>query len=110
MSTTSMTYPLRLPASLKRAAEEFAEADGVSLNAFVTVAVAEKVSALTTERFFSERRGKADPARLLAMLNRKGTEAPRPGDELPEGFSRPGPAPAGFAEGKARYRRNPRAR
>lgn len=35
-------YPLKLPASVKAAAARLARADGVSLNQFIAVAVAEK--------------------------------------------------------------------
>jgi hypothetical protein len=40
------TFPLRLPASIKNAANLMALKDGVSLNYFITVAVAEKISRL----------------------------------------------------------------
>jgi predicted HicB family RNase H-like nuclease len=36
------TYPLKLPASMKKAAAELAAHDGVSLNQFIAAAVAEK--------------------------------------------------------------------
>jgi predicted HicB family RNase H-like nuclease len=36
---------LNLPASLKAAAERYAERDGVSLNQFISMALAEKVGA-----------------------------------------------------------------
>ena len=36
-------YPLKLPESVKAAAARLAKADGVSLNQFIAVAVAEKV-------------------------------------------------------------------
>jgi uncharacterized protein (DUF433 family) len=39
-------YPLNLPAQLKREAEQWASAQGVSLNQFIMWAVAEKVGAL----------------------------------------------------------------
>jgi uncharacterized protein (DUF433 family) len=39
-------YPLNLPAELKRAAEEWAATQGVSLNQFIMWAVAERVGAL----------------------------------------------------------------
>jgi uncharacterized protein (DUF433 family) len=39
-------YPLNLPIDLKREAEEWAEAQGVSLNQFIMWAVAEKVGSL----------------------------------------------------------------
>jgi hypothetical protein len=40
------TYPLKLPASVKKAAAELAANDGVSLNQFIAAAVAEKVGSL----------------------------------------------------------------
>lgn len=38
------TFPLRLPHSLKEAAERAANEDGTSINQFVVTAVAEKLS------------------------------------------------------------------
>ena len=52
MSTT-VTYPLRLPRSIKAAAEQLAKAEGVSLNQLVATAVAEKLAVLNTAAFFS---------------------------------------------------------
>ena len=49
------TFALRLPDSLYAHAKKLAERDQASLNQFITVAVAEKVSALDTAAFFSER-------------------------------------------------------
>lgn len=88
--TTLTTYPLRLPKSIKAAAEELSKADGTSLNQFVATAVAEKIAVLKTAAFFEERasparaageRGK--PSALLAALSRHGGEPPRNGDVLP---------------------------
>ncbi|PTN06810.1 hypothetical protein [Nitrosomonas aestuarii] len=53
MSDTS-TYSLRLPKSLKNEVVKMATRDGTSLNQFIAMAVAEKVSALETEDFFKE--------------------------------------------------------
>jgi len=36
------TYPLKLPLSIKRAAERLAKEDGVSLNQWIAAAVAQK--------------------------------------------------------------------
>ena len=52
MSETS-TYPLRLPKSLKDEVAKVAKRDGTSINQFIAIAVAEKISALETERFFT---------------------------------------------------------
>ena len=80
--TKTSTYPLRLPVSLKVALEKLSKQDGTSMNQFVVTAVAEKISALSTAAFFEERRAKGDRQTFRRILNRKGGEPPRPGDEL----------------------------
>lgn len=45
-------YQLRLPKSIKAAVERYAKADGISMNQFMATAVAEKLSALESSRFF----------------------------------------------------------
>lgn len=44
----------------------------------------EKVAAMQTEEFFSDRRARANNDAFLRILNREGGEPPQPGDELPE--------------------------
>ena len=75
------TYPLRLPRSLKEAVARVAKEEGTSINQFVMVAVAEKLAALETASFFAERRQRADFDAFDRVMNRKGGEPPRPGDE-----------------------------
>ncbi|MGB6024158.1 MAG: hypothetical protein WBG40_03030, partial [Candidatus Sulfotelmatobacter sp.] len=54
------TYPLKLPLSIKRAAERLAKEDGVSLNQWIASAVAQKVGvAETAAEFFKKRAGTA---------------------------------------------------
>jgi len=48
--TETMTYPLRLPRSLKRAVERQSKEDRTSINQFVTTAVAEKSFQLCKRR------------------------------------------------------------
>lgn len=83
MSTRNVTYPLRLPKSLQSAVRKLSEQDGTTMNQFVVVAVAEKVSAMTTAAFFEERRSRADPEAFQKILNREGGEPPIAGDEVP---------------------------
>lgn len=83
MSETK-TYPLRLPRSLKEAVERLSRQDGTSINQFVATAVAEKVSALQTARFFEDRRARADFKTFDKILRRRGGKPPRKGDEMPE--------------------------
>jgi hypothetical protein len=74
-------YPLKLPASVKAAAARLAKADGVSLNQFIAVAVAEKVGVLETAQAFLDRRsGKATPRDLLKFLRKAGNEDPSEAD------------------------------
>jgi hypothetical protein len=82
MTTRVSTFPLRLPVSLKTAVEKVSKRDGASMNQFLVIAAAEKIAAMETERFFAERRERADDAAFLRILNRDGGEAPRPEDTL----------------------------
>ena len=82
MSETK-TYPLRLPRSLKEAVERLSRQDGTSINQFVATAVAEKVSALQTARFFEDRRARADFKTFDKIMRRRGGKPPREGDEIP---------------------------
>lgn len=84
--STAATFPLRLPRSVKEAAERLSKADGTSLNQFVAIAVAEKVAVLTSAAFFEERRQRSTGKALEAILSRSDGEPPREGDELPAGY------------------------
>lgn len=77
------SYPLKMPSSVKAAAARLAKADGVSLNQFISVAVAEKIGAVeTAEEFLRRRAGKAKPADLLRHLRRAPNVAPPPEDAI----------------------------
>jgi hypothetical protein len=78
------TYPLRLPRSLKKAVERLSAQDGTSINQFVAMAVAEKVSALETATFFEDRKARADFKAFDRIMRRRGGETPHAGDEIPE--------------------------
>jgi len=79
-----------MPESLKRAAEDRARDCGVSLDAFIASAVAEKVSALRTVAFLEARAGRADRAAFRDVLARAGRgQPPLPGDELPGDWEGP---------------------
>ena len=80
----TQTYPLRMPRSLKEAVERLSREDRTSINQFVTTAVAEKVSALQTARFFADRKARADFKAFDKIMKRKGGKPPRPGDEVPD--------------------------
>jgi hypothetical protein len=74
-------YPLKMPNSVKAAAARLAKEDGVSLNQFISVAVAEKVGALESAAEFLRRRsGKSKPKDLLRYLRRAPNRKPPPED------------------------------
>ena len=75
------TYPLRLPRSLKEAVARLSKENRTSINQFVATAVAEKVSALQTARFFTDRKARADFKAFDKIMNRRGGKPPREGDE-----------------------------
>lgn len=75
------TYPLKLPLSIKKAAERLAREDGVSLNQWIAVAVAEKIGVVeTAAEFFQKRAGKATGAGLMKFLRRAPDVPPEPHD------------------------------
>jgi hypothetical protein len=74
---------LRLQSSLLDEARRVSEAEGVALNQFINVAVAEKLSALRTEEYFRERGQRGNVDRAKRLLKRAGRgKPPAPGDEL----------------------------
>ena len=77
-------FALRLQASLLEEVRKVAEAEGVAINQFINVAVAEKLSALRTEDYFTARAARADIPKALDILARAGRGAPpMEGDEPP---------------------------
>jgi hypothetical protein len=76
------TYPLKLPISVKKAAQRLAKEDGVSLNQWIAVAVAQKVGVVETAADFVKRRaGAATGDGLLRYLE----NAPDVSSESAEG-------------------------
>lgn len=62
------TLSIRLPDSLHQIAKTIAAEDHVSMNQFIASAVAEKVSALSTERYLNERAERASATKFQAAL------------------------------------------
>jgi hypothetical protein len=76
------TYPLKLPLSVKQAAQRLAEEDGVSLNQWIAAAVAEKVGVVeTAAEFFKKRADSATGAGLMRFLKNAPNVPPEPRDE-----------------------------
>jgi hypothetical protein len=73
---------LRLQTSILEEARRVSETEGVALNQFINVAVAEKLSALRTEEYFRERGQRGDVTKAKRLLKRAGRgKPPVPGDE-----------------------------
>lgn len=77
------SYPLKLPLSVKKAAQRLAKEDGVSLNQWIAVAVAEKIGVVeTAAEFFQQRAAKATGAKLMKFLRNAPKVQPEPEDVL----------------------------
>ncbi|MBL8549205.1 MAG: hypothetical protein JNJ73_04425 [Hyphomonadaceae bacterium] len=78
---SKVAYPLKLPTSIKRAAERLAKEDGVSLNQWIAAAVAEKVGVMESARdFFARRSEGGSGAALKAYLAAAPDADPDPQD------------------------------
>lgn len=76
-------FALRLQPSLLDEARKLAESEGVALNQLINVAIAEKLSALRTETYFTERAARADAPKALAILRKAGAgRKPMKGDDV----------------------------
>jgi hypothetical protein len=79
-------YPLRLQRSLLEEAREAAESEGVSLNQLFNVAVAEKLSAVRTAKYFREPIHRADRPDAPPTLDQAAKmNSPMESDESPMG-------------------------
>jgi HicB family len=83
-------FALRVPPNLLAEARKAADSEGLALNQLITLALAEKVSAMRTLAYFEERVRRADPAKADEVWARVGKgNPPMPGDELPPEWIRP---------------------
>jgi hypothetical protein len=85
---TVSKFPLRLMPSVRRVAENFSEKEGVSLNQFINIAVAEKLAHLQHEEWLAHRPKATDEmiANALAILDRPTGQEPEDGDRLPKSY------------------------
>ena len=74
---------LRLPPHLLDRLKRLAEAEAISVNQLVTVAVAEKIARLDAEAFYRAREGRSDAGAGWRALERMGQMSPPvAGDEI----------------------------
>jgi post-segregation antitoxin (ccd killing protein) len=82
------TLSLRLPESVHRQLVQLAKAEGVSLNQLLSSAAAEKLAALMTEQYLSDRAKRASRRKFDATLAKIPDAPPAAGDEVPPGYSK----------------------
>jgi len=73
---------LRLPKSLHEQLRELAQEDGISVNQFVVLAVAEKVASISTIEYLQKRAKHGSREKLLAVLNKAPDIEPEESDKL----------------------------
>ena len=75
------TISVRLPDSLHKMAKDIASEDHVSMNQLIASAVAEKISALSTEKYLNERAQRASAEKFRAALAAVPDQAPESFDQ-----------------------------
>ena len=73
---------LRLPKSMYNQLREVAKAEGVSMNQFVTLAIAEKMATLSTLDYLDERAKRGSREKLLTILEKAPDVEPEDYDRL----------------------------
>ena len=76
------TLSLRLPNSIHNHIKEIASQEGVSINQFISSAVSEKISAISTENYLARRANRAKREEFTTILNNVPKRTPVAGDEL----------------------------
>jgi uncharacterized protein (DUF1778 family) len=78
----SNVLSLRIPKSLHKQLREIAEEEGISVNQFVMIAVAEKVATMQTVDYLEQRAARGSRERLLAILAKAPDVEPAEEDRL----------------------------
>jgi predicted transcriptional regulator len=73
---------IRLPDSLHKKIKEIAQRDNVSINQMITLAVAEKLSALETEDYLTQRASRASREKFRKVLGKVPNRKPNPQDKI----------------------------
>jgi hypothetical protein len=81
-------FPLRLMPSVRRVAENFSQKEGVSLNQFINIAVAEKLAHLQHEEWLAKRPKVSEAliAKSLMILDRPTGHPAEEFDRIPAGY------------------------
>jgi hypothetical protein len=78
------TISLRLPESLHKQVRKLAEKESVSINQLITVALAEKLSALMTEEYLDERAKHGSRKKFQRAMAKVPRVKPEEYDRLPD--------------------------
>jgi Tfp pilus assembly PilM family ATPase len=73
---------LRLPKTLHEQLKELAQEEGISVNQFVVLAVAEKIATISTIEYLEKRAKRGSRERLLEILNKAPDVEPEEFDRL----------------------------
>ena len=76
------TLSIRLPESLHKQIKELAENEGISMNQFIALAVAEKISALMTVEYLEERARRGSREKFGSVLEKVQEAKPEEYDRL----------------------------
>jgi hypothetical protein len=76
------TIRIHLPDSLHKMARQLADKENISINQLITLALAEKISALTTEDYLKERAARGDRDKFLAAMAKVADIEPEEDDRL----------------------------
>ena len=77
------TITVQVPNSISKHAERLASQEGISLDQFVSSAIAEKLAALDTERYLRERAERGRKVDIDAILAKVPAVEPKPADRMP---------------------------
>ena len=76
------TISVRLPNSIHEAVKEYANKDNISINQFISSAVMEKITAMDTEAYLSERASKASRDKFMDVLKKVPDVMPAEDDKM----------------------------
>jgi hypothetical protein len=74
---------VQIPDSLHKSLSDLAGRDGISIDQFISTAIAEKLSALMTENYLKDRAARGDRSKYEAILAKVPDIDPEPYDKIP---------------------------
>jgi hypothetical protein len=73
---------VQIPDSLHKSLSDLAGRDGISIDQFISTAIAEKLSALMTENYLNDRAKRGDRAKYEAILAKVPDVEPEASDQI----------------------------